>query len=94
MTEMTKQETGVSFYHVFNKNVPPTNYSMFLVEFQFPKALDKTWVLARRHAGTPNIDLGNAIESRGRKTYIWQPLTETTFNLNGCTGNIKPYQPI
>jgi len=91
-------EEGHTFYFAFNRaNIALNDFSIYLVEFKFPKALDKTWVLARRRLHNNNnneIELGNEIQSRGRRTYLWQPLDKTQFNLPGCTGNIKPYKPV
>lgn len=82
-----------SFYYAFNSNkVRDGDSSMFIVEFQFPDAQASTWVLARRHF-KGHIEIGEPVDSRGGKVFQFAKLEDTKFNISGCTGRMRPFNP-
>jgi len=80
-----------SILATFDANkVGQNDHGMYLVEFRFPNASANTWVLARRHF-KGYIEVGNPTDSRGGKVFHFVPVETTQFNVNGCTGRIKPH---
>lgn len=89
MSKTVAEKTSILATFDANK-VNKNDHGLYLVEFRFPNAQANTWVLARRHF-KGSIEVGNPVDSRGGKVFNFVAVEKTQFNVNGCTGRMKPH---